>query len=233
MEIEDDPSSENIIVPERLVISMDKDTIAKEYFGFEPKRFSDDCYNTLADYGATALEDIEAALKKKYTSEADLKKISESMSKATQLFQRAMDTSFDAFELYLPQNVFFLPKDFKGLNKKEQIREEKIEDDKVSVEIARMRSELNKERKLHLNLKAENASLRKELELFEKNRYTFESLDKFCTEAHEGGNIKELVSTLLSESTKLNETLNLANELERSDRKPRGEELRSFAQKLE
>jgi RNase P/RNase MRP subunit p29 len=231
LDIQDQPSSENIIIPEKtnqMSVESEKALAAMNYFEFEQKKFFDDCYNTLTDYGADALEDIEKALTRKYQNEQDILRIKASMEKASTLFQRVVDTSYDAFELYVPTNVFALPSGFKGLVKNDRSNEVTSEDENLNYEMIRLRGEINKERKNCLTLQAENVTLRKEFDAFERSRETFDAIDKLC----ESDNIKEMVSTLLGESAKLNVTLNGASDVERPEKRVKSDELHAFAEKL-
>lgn len=114
----------------------------EKYYQFQIKKFFDDTYNSVVDYGSDCMDDIERNLRKKYTNEKDLKMIEESINKVQDLISQATDVSFDAFELYVLPNVLKLPNGFRPTEKKVPDTNSSQEE-KLNSEIMRLRNEIN------------------------------------------------------------------------------------------
>lgn len=225
----------------------------EKYYNFQIKKFFDDTYNSIVDYGSDCMDDIERNLRKKYTDEKDYQMINDSINKAHDLLAKATDVSFDAFELYVLPNVLKLPNGFKPVEKK--VKEQSpTPEEKLNEEIMKLRVDINnvsliflifKERKQNRLLKEQNENFQRELKFYDTNREKFEIIDRVLKKENckflkfknflVNVSMKDVMGKLLDEATKLNnefKKLGLEDVEESTDKKQKLQGIENFIEKL-
>jgi hypothetical protein len=77
------------------------------YYQFDYKNFFDDIYNSYISYSGDSIQDIEQFLLK--LNQKDKKIIEEGLNKFQDHVTSTIDHSFDAFEIFVLNNVLKLP----------------------------------------------------------------------------------------------------------------------------
>jgi len=173
----------------------------QKYYGFEPKKFFDDIYNFMGDYGVECLKDIESVLHKRIPGKEDI--ISSSIAKTTNVFNASLEICFDAFELYCYPNVLNLPEGFKCDNELSE------EDKKLAEEVSDLKRLIIQERRSLAFQKTIQQSLQAELQLFEANKSQFSRIEKLSKEEN-FGKIKDIVDELAKEALELHSLLKVS-----------------------